>query len=179
MSLDDIHLRDVTVADLDILFEYGRDPDAVRMAAFTHKDPSDRRAFDAHWARLFADASIRKRAIIAGGRVVGSVASFVHDGVREVTYWIGREHWGKGLATKALAALLREDTHRPLLARVAKDNLGSRCVLEKCGFRIIGEGKWFANARGAEIDELVLRLDGPVRRDPGTPLVGGRPPGNR
>jgi len=155
----DVRLRDVTEGDLDILFEYGRDPDAVRMAAFTHKDPSDRAAFDAHWARLFADASIRTRAIVADGRVVGSVASFLLEGEREVTYWIGREHWGKGLATSALAAFLREEAHRPIFARTAKDNVGSRRVLEKCGFRAVGEGKWFANALGAEIDELLLRLD--------------------
>jgi RimJ/RimL family protein N-acetyltransferase len=130
------------------------------MAAFTHKDPSDRTAFDAHWARLLADAAVRSRTVVAGGCIVGSIASFVLDGQREVTYWIGREHWFRGIATKALAAFLREETQRPLFARVATDNLGSRRVLEKCGFRVVGESKWFANARGAEIDELVLRLDG-------------------
>lgn len=159
--MGDLSLRDVTVADLDILFEYGRDPEAVRMAAFTHKDPSDRAAFDAHWTRLLADASVRSRTVVAGGCIVGSIASFILDGQREVTYWIGREHWGRGIATRALAAFVREEPQRPLFARVAMDNLGSRRVLEKCGFRIVGGGRWFANARGAEIDELVLRLDGP------------------
>ena len=154
-----VRLRDVTAADFDVLFEYGRDPEAVRMAAFTSKDPSDRAAFDAHWARLLADGTVRTRAVVSDGRVAGSIASFVLDGQREVTYWIGREHWGKGLATSALAAFLREEAHRPLFGRVAKDNVGSRRVLEKCGFRTVGEGKWFANARGAEIDELLLRLD--------------------
>jgi RimJ/RimL family protein N-acetyltransferase len=158
---DDIRLRDVTIRDLDVLFEFGKDPEAVRMAAFTHKDPSDRAAFDRHWQRLLADASIRTRVVEAKGSVLGSVASFLLEGQREVTYWIGREHWGKGVATTALAAFLREEAQRPLFARVAKDNVGSRRVLEKCGFRVVGEGKWFANARGAEIDELLLRLDGP------------------
>jgi RimJ/RimL family protein N-acetyltransferase len=156
---DDIRLRDVTARDLDVLFEFGQDPEAVRMAAFTHKDPSDRAAFDRHWQRLLADASIRTRVVEAKGRVLGSVASFLLEGQREVTYWIGREHWGRGVATGALAAFLREETQRPLFARVAKDNVGSRRVLEKCGFRLVAEGKWFANARGAEIDELLLRLD--------------------
>jgi RimJ/RimL family protein N-acetyltransferase len=152
----------VAPADLDVLFEHGRDPEAVRMAAFTHEDPSDRAAFDAHWARLRADRTVRTRAIVVGGEVVGSIASFLLHGEREVTYWIGRPHWGKGLATGALGAFLREEAHRPLLARVAKDNVGSRRVLEKCGFRVVGEGRWFANARGAEIDELVLRLEAPA-----------------
>jgi RimJ/RimL family protein N-acetyltransferase len=45
-----------------------------------------------------------------------------------------------------------------MYARVAKDNLASRRVLEKCGFTVIGEDKGFANARGQEIDELLLEL---------------------
>jgi RimJ/RimL family protein N-acetyltransferase len=155
----DIVLRDVTPADLDGLFEFGRDPAAVQMAAFTHKDPSDRAAFDAHWARLFADATIRKKVVLLDGAVVGSIASWGRLGERELTYWIDRAHWGKGIATKALAALLREETTRPMLARAAKDNAGSIRVLEKCGFKLVEEGRWFANARGAEIDELLLRLE--------------------
>jgi RimJ/RimL family protein N-acetyltransferase len=157
--MPDIRLRDVTPADLGVLFEFGRDPVAVQMAAFTHKDPSDRAAFDAHWARLFADATIRNKAVVLDGAVVGSITSWGPPEERELTYWIDRAHWGKGLATKALAAFLREETTRPLFGRTAKDNAGSRRVLEKCGFRLASEGRWFANARGAEIDELLLRLD--------------------
>jgi len=155
----EILLRGVTRADLDVLFEFGRDPVAVRMAAFTHEDPSDRAAFDTHWARLLADATIRNRVVVLDGAVVGSITSWGPPAEREVTYWIGRAHWGKGLATKALAAFLREETTRPLFGRTAKDNVGSRRVLEKCGFRLVEEGRWFAHARGAEIDELLLRLD--------------------
>ena len=32
-------------------------------------------------------------------------------------------------------------------------------VLEKCGFRLVGGGTGFANARGEETRELVFRLD--------------------
>jgi RimJ/RimL family protein N-acetyltransferase len=155
----DVRLRDVTRADLDVLFEFGRDPVAVQMAAFTHKDPSDRAAFDVHWARLLADATIRNKVVVLDGAVVGSITSWGPPEEREVTYWIGRTHWCKGVGTKALAAFLLEETARPLLARTAKDNAGSRRVLEKCGFRLAEEGRWFAHARGAEIDELLLRLD--------------------
>jgi RimJ/RimL family protein N-acetyltransferase len=81
---------------------------------------------------------------------------------REVTYWIGRSHWGKGIATGALYAFLAVDPSRPLHARVAYDNVASRRVLEKCGFRVIATERGFAEARSAEIEELVLRLDEPV-----------------
>jgi RimJ/RimL family protein N-acetyltransferase len=80
-------------------------------------------------------------------------------GEREVTYWIGRSHWGKGIATSALRAFLAVDLSRPLHARVAYDNVASRRVLEKCGFRFIATERSFAQARSAEIEEQVLRLE--------------------
>jgi RimJ/RimL family protein N-acetyltransferase len=156
---NDVRLRRVTEADLAVFFEQERDPVAVRMAAFTRKDPDDRAAFTAHWTRLLAEPSIVVRTVVADGVVAGSIASFVQGDEREVAFWVGREHWGKGVATMALAAFLGEVTTRPLFARAAKDNLGSIRVLAKCGFAIVGEGKWFSKARGAEIEEVLLRLD--------------------
>src|SRR4029453_19193159 len=74
------------------------------------------------------------------------------------TYWIGREFWGRGIATQALAVLLSAVKTRPLYARAAKDNIASLRVLEKCGFTITGYERGFANARGEEIEEVVLEL---------------------
>src|SRR5262245_9863763 len=133
----DVSLREVTRDDLDLLFEHQRDPEARQVAAFTPKDPSDRAAFDARWERFFRDATIVHRAILVDDRVVGSVLKFVQDGKPEVTYWIAREHWGRGIATSALGAFLRVVDVRPLYARAATDNLGSIRVLEKCGFRLL------------------------------------------
>ena len=154
-----VRLRPVRDDDLQIFFEQERDPDAVHMAAFTHRDPSDRAAFDAHWARILARPDVRHRTIEADGVVVGHVSSYVQDGRPEVTYWLGREYWGRGLATAALRAFLHEDLQRPIYGHTAKDNVASRRVLEKCGFRVTGEARGFANARGAEIDELELVLE--------------------
>jgi len=157
---DDVTLRDVEETDLPIFFEYESDPPAVYMAAFTAKNPADRSAFDAHWKRILGDETIVKRTILFVGNVVGSIASFIDQefGKREVTYWIGREHWGKGIATKALSKFLRELKVNPIYARASKDNVASIRVLKKCGFKIIGHGKGFANARGKEIEEVVLEL---------------------
>ena len=81
-------------------------------------------------------------------------------GEREVTYWIGREFWGQGVGTAALQALLALDPTRPMFGRAAKDNNGSIRVLEKCGFVRVGEDTGFATARGEEIEEVILKLDG-------------------
>ncbi|GAB4579398.1 MAG: hypothetical protein Fur0022_21360 [Anaerolineales bacterium] len=68
--------------------------------------------------------------------------------------------WGKGIATEALPLFLEIQTVRPLYARAVKDNFGSIRVLEKCGFVKIGEDKGFANARGMEVEEVVMELKG-------------------
>jgi RimJ/RimL family protein N-acetyltransferase len=153
-------LRDVRDADLDTFFEHWTDPDANRMAAFTSADPHDRAAFDARWERLRNDPAVTNRTIEVDGAVAGVIGSWGDDGERELTYWLGREHWGKGIATRALAEFIREvERARPLHASTAHDNVGSQRVLEKCGFRRVGAGRGFANGRGEEIDETLFRLD--------------------
>ena len=130
------------------------------MAAFTAENPDDRAAFDAHWAKIRSLDSVLIRTIEVDGVVVGSVLSYVMEDTPEVSYWIGRQHWGKGIASAALEQFLEVQTDRPLLARVAKDNIGSVRVLEKCGFAVIGEDKGFANARGEEVEEFIMQLSG-------------------
>jgi RimJ/RimL family protein N-acetyltransferase len=102
------------------------------MAAFTAPDHMDRDAFERRWLR--ADETVISRVIVVDGEVAGTIRSWGDPGKREVTYWIGRSHWGKGIATRTLNAFLTVDPSRPLHARVAHDNVASRRVLEKCGF---------------------------------------------
>lgn len=155
----EVELREVTATDVLVFFDHQRDPEAVRMAAFTAADPSDRAAFLVRWARILADESVVTRTVVFDGEVVGHVARFVQFGEPEVTYWIDREHWGKGLATAALSLFLRGEPRRPLYARAAVDNVGSLRVLEKCGFVAVGEDVGFARGRGEEVEEFILRLD--------------------
>ena len=156
-----IILRDVEDGDLDAFFEHWADDEALRMAAFTPADARDRAAFDARWARILSDSTCLARTIEVDGVPAGSISSWDNGGEREVTYWIGRRHWGKGIATRALAAFLELERTRPLYAAAAADNVASLRVLEKCGFRRIGEGRGFSNARGEEVAEVTLRLDAP------------------
>ena len=153
-----ILLRDVAKDDLPVFFEYQQDPLANHMAAFTSKDPADLEAFMAHWARILSDDTVTTKTILLGDQVVGSIGTYVQSGETEVTYWIGREHWGKGIATDALSQLLEQVRVRPLHGRAAKDNLGSIRVLGKCGFAITGYDRGFANARGEEIEEVIMEL---------------------
>jgi RimJ/RimL family protein N-acetyltransferase len=154
-----VALRPVNDRDLDVLFEQRRDPEAVRMAAFTPRNPGDRAAFDAHMAEVRSSPDLVLRAVTCDGRLVGSVASFPAEGQTEVTYWIDRGVWGQGIATQALALLLDLVPVRPLHARAASDNVGSMRVLQKAGFKVVGTEVSFAAGRNGEIEESILRLD--------------------
>jgi RimJ/RimL family protein N-acetyltransferase len=151
-------LRPVEVSDLDPIFEQMREPESVRMAAFTAEDPSDRSAFDAHMARIMSSSENRFWAIIRDARLVGTIASYVSEGATEVTYWIDRSCWGQGIATRALGMLLEQISVRPIRARAASDNAGSLRVLQKAGFHPIATEVSFAPGRGAEIEETILEL---------------------
>jgi RimJ/RimL family protein N-acetyltransferase len=156
-------LREVHEADVAVLFEQWTDPVAAQMAAFTSAEHMDRGAFESRLARLRADETVLNKAIVVDGEVAGTIGSWGPPEEREITYWIGRAYWGRGIATAALEAFLAVETRRPLHARVAADNVASRRVLEKCGFRVVGSERGFAEARAAEIHELVLRLDAHAR----------------
>jgi RimJ/RimL family protein N-acetyltransferase len=151
----EVVLRDVITDDLPILFEQQIDPQAVEMAAHP---PRDREAFQAHWIELLAKESVIKKTILLDGVVAGYVMSFVYFGQREVGYWIGKEYWGQGVATRALSAFLDQVPVRPLFAVAAKHNRSSLRVLEKCGFKIVAEEKEFSQVGGTTIEGFVLKL---------------------
>ncbi|HTQ43637.1 MAG TPA: GNAT family N-acetyltransferase [Polyangiaceae bacterium] len=131
-----ILLRDVVADDLPIFFEHQRDPEAVAMS----KAPSrDHDAFMEHWRRVLGNPSTRTKTVVVDGDVVGNVSSWDADGERVVGYWVARTHWGRGIATAALASFVRDyETTRPVFAYVFVQNVGSVRVLEKCGFRRVG-----------------------------------------
>ena len=131
-------LRDVTESDLPIFFEQQRDPVATQMAAFPARDQE---AFTAHWAKTLVNESNILKTILYDDQVAGNIVSWEHSGEREVGYWLGRGFWGKGIATRALSLFLEQVTKRSFYASVAKHNLASIRVLEKCGFTIMGEDK--------------------------------------
>jgi RimJ/RimL family protein N-acetyltransferase len=147
-------LRDVREDDLDVFFEQQREPEGVAMALFPARE---REAFDAHWRRVLADDSNVVRAIEVDGEVAGNIGSWEQEGRRLVGYWIGREFWGRGIATSALSELAAE-LGRPLHAWVASSNLGSIRVLEKCGFVQVGSRAEHDEQFGEVVEELLFEL---------------------
>lgn len=157
-------------ADLPILFTQLQDPESVRMAGSIADDPSNRARFEAHWARNRQDPDATMRTIVGrSGEIVGHTAVFGPTGEREVTYWIGREYWGRGAASSALRELLSTVPDRPLHARAAAEDIASVRVLEKCGYLVTGHerGSRMAAARRS------TRRSSPCTPDP--VLVGSGP----
>ncbi len=158
INANEISLRSTTVADLETLFTFQLDKEANYLAAFTSKDATDKKAYIDKYTKLLGDPTINNQTIFVNNVIAGSVAKFIMHGDIEITYWIDKQFWGKGLATFALKKLLSIETARPVFGRVAFDNLGSQKVLEKCGFIKTGTDKGFANARQAETEEYIYKL---------------------
>ncbi|MDQ3242371.1 MAG: GNAT family N-acetyltransferase [Gemmatimonadota bacterium] len=151
---NEVRLRNIEPNDLPVFYEQQLDADATRMAAFPARN---RAAFDAHWAtNILGNPATVKQTILVDGQVAGNIGSWPQEGVRRVGYWIGKQHWGKGVATRALAAFLQLVTERPLHAHVAKHNIGSIRVLEKCGFTL--EREKSVEIVSKDVAELVLVL---------------------
>ena len=151
-----VRLRDVIEDDLPVFFEHQRDPVANRMAAFPARD---REAFMTHWtANVLGNDEGNARTILSNDAVVGNIVSWAQDGEVLVGYWIGREQWGRGIGTRALALFLTEvEPRRPLNAHVARRNVGSIRVLERSGFVVVSEETLVEH--GVEIEDVTMRLD--------------------
>ncbi len=131
-----VTLRPVMDSDLPIFFKQQNDPPAHEMAASQLRD---RDAFMEHWKRNLANPSITILTVLQDNNVAGNILSFDMEGKREVGYWLGREFWGKGIASRALTQFLQIELRRPLYGYAAKKHIGSQRVLEKCGFEAAGE----------------------------------------
>ena len=158
MQNTQLKLRRSEKSDLEFFFQFQLDKEANYLAAFTAKDPTDKEAYFEKYSKHMDDPTINMQTILVGETIAGSIAKFVLEGDTEITYWIDKKFWGKGIATQALKTLLAIENTRPVFGRVAFDNVGSQRVLEKCGFVKIGTDKGFANARQAEIEEFIYKL---------------------
>lgn len=150
-----IQLRYVIEDDLPVFFEQQRDPLANEMAAFPARDHD---SFMTHWKKIMGDRSVILKTILYDEKVAGNLVSWEGSGQREVGYWLGRDYWGKGIATKAVSMFLEQVKIRPLYAHVAKHNFASFRVLEKCGFKASG-GDRVEEGNGV-IEEYILKLEG-------------------
>ena len=159
MGADAVGLRPVADADLEIFYGHQCDPEAVAMAMFPSRD---RDAFFRHWrTTTLARPDARAMTVTYGDAVAGNILSWATDEGVFVGYWIGRDYWGKGVATAALQLYLREhEPRRPLHAHVVATNVGSIRVLEKCGFELVERTRELDPTFEVEVEELLMTYEG-------------------
>ena len=82
-------------------------------------------------------------AIEVDDQVVGCVSHWVNSKSKiEVGYWLGKDYWGKGYATQALAQMLSQPDFPAteiVVAQVMTENIGSQRVLLNNGFSCAGK----------------------------------------
>jgi RimJ/RimL family protein N-acetyltransferase len=150
-----IRLRELAASDLATLFAHQNDPEGNRMALVV---PRGWEVFEAHWSRILTNPEVTARGILFDEKLVGQVSCFRMDERRWVGYWIDREYWGRGVATQALAMLLPQLAERPIYACVAVANVGSRRVLEKCGFAEAERRMCPGDDRYLACEEVILKF---------------------
>lgn len=148
-----IVLRDVIEADLPTLFAIQQEPEGYGMAVVVPRNEAE---FYRHWREnVLANKDVEIKTVEIDGEVAGDVTSFLRDGHRLAGYWFAKKYWGRGIATAAVAEfLVAYEKRRPLIAFVAVTNVASFRVLQKCGFRRVGDS---AKADDG-VDEYKLEL---------------------
>ena len=136
--LNALELRTSVYSDLETLFQFQLDQEAQSMAAFVPKNVTDKKAYFLKWSNLLIDENVNSQTILFDKTIIGSIAKFIMDGNSEITYWLDKKFWKRGLATLALRKFLLIENSRPIYGRVAFDNIGSQKVLIKNGFNNIG-----------------------------------------
>ncbi|MBL9148065.1 MAG: GNAT family N-acetyltransferase [Phycisphaerae bacterium] len=157
----EISIRPTTAADVPSLFAFECEPAANERAG---TKPRDWPTFESRWAEILADIDgtrtrVVPRVILADGEVVGAVNISPQGDADAIGYWIAKEHWGRGIASRAVERMLEEYTRRPLYATVAAGNAPSLRILEKFGFVIESRERTPETARcvARETVSLVLR----------------------
>ena len=97
------------------------------------------------------------------GKIYGVITLNINDIVSKIGilgYWLAKEYWNKGYTTEAVTLILKfakESLNlRKIIASAFGENIGSQRVLEKNGFRRIGEYKEHIWTNGKYQDEVMF-----------------------
>ena len=108
-----ILLCPVLETDLKILFEQQLDREAVAMSAYPPKDSGE---FMRHWEGILKNKAIIARTILYKDKLAGHIICWKEGKYEQrVGYWIGKQFWGRGIATSALQEFLAQVKIRPLI----------------------------------------------------------------
>jgi RimJ/RimL family protein N-acetyltransferase len=139
-----LRLRDFTLADLDAICAYSKDPRVTKYLFFGPRDEDG--AIDYLEGLLASQKEIPRSRFelaveeLASGRVIGACdLSLIERDVADLGYMLGLADWGKGYATEIARALViaafRDLRAARIISTVDVNNQASIHVLEKIGMR--------------------------------------------
>ncbi|MEV5975050.1 GNAT family N-acetyltransferase [Streptomyces sp. NPDC051921] len=146
LTTDRLRLRPFTAADVDAVYENCQDPDIQRWT--TVPSPYTRADAELFVTRIVPEGWRQDGEYafavepLEGGPLVAAIGLHLRGpGIREVGFWLSKEHRGRGYMTEAVGALARWafsiGVHR-LLWRAEVGNAPSLAVAERAGFTIEG-----------------------------------------
>jgi ribosomal-protein-alanine N-acetyltransferase len=156
-------LRPLVPTDADALARHANDADVAANLRDRFPHPYSRADADAYIAHAAKRSPQTSFGIVAGGEAIGTISLMLGEDIArrsaEVGYWIGREYWGRGIATDALRAATRYAFDSLGLARVFAvpfaSTAASARVLEKAGYAREGVMRQSAIKYDRLIDQLL------------------------
>ena len=150
IDLGDIVLRAVEYDDYRDMFEYGSDDEVTKMLNWdsyrTVQDAKD--AVNNVFLTRPSKGTPSAYAIIhkEDNKMIGTCDFFRVDWEKEsgeIGYCLNRDYWNRGYITKSCKAVIEFGFNYLGLNKIEighmKDNIGSKRVIEKCGFKYTGE----------------------------------------
>lgn len=151
-----LSLRDVVESDLPILSAQCYDIDTFDVPASKSEYYRYMETYLPRYMNAFKEDTVIKKTILVDDQVLGAIFCQKWNLEPEVSYWVDRSNWGKGIATRALGEFLKIFPLRPLYARVDSWNTASLRVLQKNGFIILTGVQYF----NMQEDEFFLHIEG-------------------
>ena len=165
ITTDRLSLRPHRDSDVDDVFSYARDSEWQRFLPIPRPYAKEHAQEYLDTVAQFDREQHPTWAVCIGEQVIGSVnIRFVADHrIAEVGYGVSRSHWGRGITTEAMRAVINAAFEAyPLLqrirARADSENVGSRRVMEKLGMTFEGEMRLDRFVLGELRDEVVYGL---------------------
>jgi len=158
LETDLLIMRPPVIGDADDLVRHIGDWDVVGMLRFPPwpYTRSDAVAF------ISSEMSNDSLAIVYQGSVIGSIGISALSGRDSIGYWIGRDFWGRGLATEACGAVIADyfetGSGDVLYSSLLAENTASLRLQKKLGFVHMQNVRTFVVARGEEVDAIDTRL---------------------
>lgn len=159
-----IVIRSCTPSDLDFCTGMWFDPENGRWLSDpdrAHVDDVYQRALDGMWNN--GDGYYLVAEEKGTGERIGTCCAFPDAaGVYDIGYCVHKSRWRQGYGTELVGLLLswiRERGGTAVTAEVAKENPGSRALLEKFGFRAARESSFRKYHMGITFDSVIYRKE--------------------